>query len=52
MVKKSMPIQGLMYDETGTLEVNEQLYSSYYSGFVDQFSEANSTLEEEKNEEL
>lgn len=45
-------MQGLMYDETGTLEVNEQLYSSYYSGFVNEFSEADTTSDEEKNEDL
>lgn len=42
MIDKDIPMQELLFDETGTSEVNEQLHNSYFSGFVDQYHVLNS----------
>jgi hypothetical protein len=52
MADKVIPMQELLYDETGTNEVNEQLNHSYFSGFVDQYHVTNSTAANSENEDI
>ncbi|MBE4908268.1 hypothetical protein IMZ08_09390 [Bacillus luteolus] len=52
MTDKDIPMQELLFDETGTSEVNEQLHNAYFSGFVDQYHVLNSTAVNSEEEEI
>ena len=52
MGDREIPMQELLYDETGTHEVNEQLHLSYFSGFVDQFHVMNANTSHSENDDV
>ncbi|QOR65834.1 hypothetical protein IM538_18790 [Cytobacillus suaedae] len=52
MEDRDIPMQELLFDETGTSEVNEQLHHSYFSGFVDQYHVLNSVAANSEDEDI
>lgn len=52
MADREIPMQELLYDETGAYAVNEQLHHSYFSGYVDQYHVNNSIASNGETEDV